>query len=144
MQKLTAGQRRRHSAPFPCYVQSVLLTCFSMDRWLKASVMAAALLAGVGAFSFYYFAFVRPANNAARIDEFAVAGGRSAMVDCREAAQMIYDVHWAAACQAHAGQAPQSVADGHAECDLPEAKAAIVNAWLNEAERRCAAEARGR
>ena len=114
-----------------------------MDRWLKASIMAGALLAGAGALSYCYFAFVLPAGSpAARVDEFAVAHQRSAMVDCEEAAQMIYDVHWAAACQAQAGQASQGFADGNAECDLPEAKAAVVNAWLNEAQRRCAAEAR--
>jgi hypothetical protein len=113
-----------------------------MDRWLKASIMAVALLAGAGGLSLRYFAPAAPAPTAP--DDFAVAHQRSAMVDCEEAAQMIYDVHWAAACQAQAGQASQGFADGNAECDLPEAKAAVVNAWLNEAQRRCAAEARGR
>ena len=106
--------------------------------------MAGALFAGAGMLAFCYFFFLPPATNAAyRADEFAVANGRSAMVGCREAAQMTYDVHWAAACQAQAGQASQAsqaFGDGHAESDLPDAKAAVINAWLNEAERRCAAE----
>ena len=55
---------------------------------------------------------------------------------------MTYDVQWAAACQAQANQSAPGASDGHAECDLPDAKAAVINAWLNEAERRCMAEGR--
>lgn len=114
-----------------------------MDKRLKASIMVAVLFGGAGILAFCYFAFVLPARNAAyRADEFTIANGRSAMVGCREAAQMTYDVHWAAACQAQANQGAPGSADGHAECDLPDAKAAVINAWLNEAERRCAAEGR--
>lgn len=94
-----------------------------MDKWLKVSIMVAVLLAGAGAF--YHFVFVLPEIEQAR---------RGAIESCRYAARMVYDVHWAAACAGHA--------DGHAECDLPDAKAAVVNAWLDEAEKRCMAEAR--
>ena len=114
-----------------------------MDKWLKVSIVMAALLAGAGALCYFYFAFVPPVQSAgARADELGLVQRRSAVVSCQEAAQMAYDVHWAAACQAQAGQASQGFADGHPECDLPEAKAAVVNAWLNEAERRCMAEMR--
>jgi hypothetical protein len=92
-----------------------------MDKWLKVSIMVAVLLAGAGAF--YHFAFVLPGIEQAR---------RSAIESCREAARMVYDVHWAVAC----------MPDGDAECDLPDAKAAVVNAWLDDAEKRCMAEAR--
>jgi hypothetical protein len=101
-----------------------------------ASMTVAVLLAGAGAAMLSHFASFLPGKGTpVRTDEFAIANGRSAMVGCREAAQMTFDVHWAAACQAQAG-------DGHAECDLPDTKAAVINAWLNEAERRCAAEGR--
>ena len=112
------------------------------DTRLKASIMAA-LLAGAGAASFLYFARAVPATGPApRADEFTVANARSAMVSCREAVQMTFDVHWAAACQAQAGSAGADGADSSAECDLPDARAAVVNAWLDEAERRCSAEGR--
>lgn len=102
-----------------------------MDKWLKVSIMVAVLLAGAGAF--YHFVFVLPEIEQAR---------RGAIESCRYAARMVYDVHWAAACATQAGQASPGQADGHAECNLPDAKAAVVNAWLDEAERRCMAEAR--
>ena len=114
-----------------------------MDKWLKASLVAAPLFAGAGALSFHYLAFVQPGETAAsRADEITVAHGRGAVVNCQEAARMVYDVHWAAACMAHANQAGTGNSDGHPECDLPDARAAVVNAWLNEAERRCTAEPR--
>lgn len=104
-----------------------------MEKWLKVSILAAMLLAGAGAF--YYSVFVRPEVEQAR---------RSAIEDCHRAARMVYDVHWAAACMTQAGQASPDHPDGHAECELPDDKAAVVNAWLNEAEQRCVAEARAR
>lgn len=106
-----------------------------MDKRLKASIVVAVLLAGAGA---AYLAFVAPAI---RADEVRIAQRRSALDDCRRAALMVYDVHWAAACLTVAGQAPGQP-DGYAECDLPEDKAAVVNKWLDEAEARCIAEAR--
>jgi hypothetical protein len=55
---------------------------------------------------------------------------------------LAYDVHWAAACATQAGQGSAGQADGDAECDLPEAKAAVVNAWLDQDEQRCVTEMR--
>jgi hypothetical protein len=107
--------------------------------------MAALLLAGAGVVAFHHFPGTSTGQSATpRADDFTVVNLRSAMVGCKEAAQMTYDVHWAAACQAQANQsAPGAGAgEGHAECDLPDAKAAVINAWLNEAERRCTAEGR--
>jgi len=102
-----------------------------MDKWLKVSIVAAVLLAGAGAF--YYSVFVAPGIEQAQ---------RSAIEDCHRAARMVYDVHWAAACMTQAGQASSDYAEGHAECELPDDKAAVVNAWLDEAEKRCMAEVR--
>jgi hypothetical protein len=114
-----------------------------MHKHLNASLMAAVLLAGVGAVAFHNLPD-KPAGPGAALsaDDFTVVNLRSAMVSCREAAQMTFDVQWAAACQAQANPAAPAAGDGHPECDLPDAKAAVINAWLNEAERRCTAEGR--
>ena len=104
-----------------------------MYKWQKVSIVVAVLLAGAGAA--YHFVFVPPGIEQTR-------QGGSAIEDCQIAARMVYDVHWAAACMAQAGQASPGLADGHAECDLPEEKAAVVNKWLDEAEARCMAEVR--
>lgn len=108
-----------------------------MDKWLKVSTAVAVLLAGAGAF--YHFAFV-PSDTGQ--DREGATQRRTAIEDCQMAARMVYDVHWAAACMSQAGEASPGQADGHAECDLPDDKAAVVNAWLEEAEQRCMAEAR--
>ena len=114
-----------------------------MNTRLQGSIMAAVLLVAGTAFSAYYFAFVAPGKSAlTRADEIVVAHGRSAQVGCQEAARMFYDVKWAAACMAHAGPSPANPNDGHAECDLPDDKAAVLNAWLNEAEKRCGLDMR--
>jgi hypothetical protein len=102
-----------------------------MDKWLKVSIVVAVLLAGAGAL--YHFVFVLPGIEQAR---------RAAIESCLQAARMVYDVHWAAACTTQVGQASPGQADGHAECDLPDDKAAVVNAWLDQAEQRCMAEVR--
>jgi hypothetical protein len=98
-----------------------------MNKWLKVSiVMAVPLLAGAGAFY-----------------RWMSANERSAAVEeCLQGVRMAYDVHWAAACAALAGQASPGQADGHAECDLPDARAAVINAWLDQDEKRCVAEMR--
>lgn len=103
-----------------------------MDKWLKVSIVVVAVLLA-GAAAYHRFALVRPGVEQAQ---------RSALEDCHRAAWMVYDVHWAAACMAQAGQAVPGHADGHAECELPDDKAAAVNAWLKEAEQRCMAEVR--
>lgn len=114
-----------------------------MHKHLNASLMAAVLLAGVGAIALHHYPGKPPSpSSALGADDLPVVNLRSAMVGCREAAQMTYDVQWAAACQAQATQLAPEAGDGHAECDLPDAKAAVINAWLNEAERRCTAEGR--
>src|SRR4030095_5793265 len=101
-----------------------------MDKRLKVSIVMAVLVAGAGAGAFYHFAGIEQAQHSAAVEE------------CLQGARMAYDVQWAAACATQAGQASSGQADGHAECDLPEAKAAVVNAWLDQDEQRCVAEMR--
>ncbi|HSV35651.1 MAG TPA: hypothetical protein VLI46_08835 [Ramlibacter sp.] len=128
-----------------------------MDTRLKVSLMVAAMFAGSGAFHYFGWGLLgvnrdRPERGNAgwSLESSSLAQQRrSAIVDCHEAANMFFDVKWAAACMAQVGQAGQSSrgdadgrADGHAECDLPEDQAAVVNAWLDEAEARCRAELR--
>lgn len=100
-----------------------------MDKWLKVSLAAAVLLAGGGA-SWYL------KDGTSRAPDGVNVAQHSALQHCLQAAQMIYDVHWAAACTT------QGSANDHADCDLPDAKAAVVNAWLDRAEARCRADAR--
>jgi hypothetical protein len=102
-----------------------------MDKWLKVSILVAVLLAGAGAFYRYSESTARQADERRAIVE-----------ECQKAERMAFDVHWAAACMTQVGQASQGQADGHAECDLPDEKAAVVNAWLDQAEQRCMAEVR--
>ncbi|MDP3761909.1 MAG: hypothetical protein Q8R01_15475 [Ramlibacter sp.] len=101
-----------------------------MDKRLQSSLAAALLLAGSGAY--LYLKGGAPSQQ----DALQVAQQRSELEHCLHAAQMVFDVHWAAACTT------QGDGDDSAECDLPDAKAAVVNTWLNEAEKRCMAEAR--
>ena len=101
-----------------------------MDKRLNVSIVMAVLIAGAGAF--YYLV---PGIQQARERS-------TAMEECLQGVRMAYDVQWAAACATQAGQATPGQADGHAECDLPDAKAAVVNAWLEQDEQRCVAEMR--
>jgi hypothetical protein len=111
------------------------LSLAGMAKQLNLSIVMAVLLAGAG--TFYQFAALRPG-----IDPNPdSAQRRRAVEECHTAARMVFDVHWAAACMSQAGQGPGQ-ADGHAECELPDAKAAIVNKWLDEAEAQCMAEVR--
>jgi hypothetical protein len=115
-----------------------------MEKWLKVPSLVA-LLAGAAVFS---AVIVRPrfeqareeTQSATRAGEFRLAQRRSGSEDCLYAARIIYDVHWAAACLKLANQSAPGVGDSHAECDLPDAAAAVVNQWLAEAEQRCIAE----
>lgn len=102
-----------------------------MNKWLKVSLVVAVLLAGAGAF--YRLVFLPSGMEQAQA---------SAIEDCQKAARMVFDVHWAAACMTQGGQASPGQADGHAECELPNDKAAVVNRWLDEAEAQCRAELR--
>jgi len=102
-----------------------------MDKRVQVALMATVLLSG-GARYLDFNGGVVPY----REDERQVAQRRGALEHCLYAAQMMFDVQWAAACTTQVG------ADDSADCDLPDAKAAVVNAWLNDAEKMCMAEAR--
>ncbi len=111
-----------------------------MHKWLKVSVVMAVLIACATAF--YRFGFVPPGIETASLNRKSSPAQPSAEVeDCLQAAQLVFAVHWAVACMNEAGQATAGAADGNAECDLPNPKAAVVNAWLDEAERACFSEA---
>lgn len=111
-----------------------------MHKWLKISAPLAALLAGGGAF--YEFVIAPPATDPDPLyAQIGPTQRRAAIDDCMQAAQMVFAVHWAVACSAQAVQTPAE-ADGNAECDLPDSRAAVVNAWLDEAERACMADVR--
>jgi len=105
-----------------------------MDRRLKASLAICALLAGSGAL--HYLSRSGPLQP----EVLAAAGPRTNLEHCLYAARLVFDVHWAAACTLEAEQGSPG-ADGNAECDLPDNRAATVNAWLDKAEAQCMAEA---
>lgn len=108
-----------------------LLVWLDMDKRLQVAVMAAVLLGGGGGAYFYVSDGSHHRPGALQVSL------RSDVLDqCVEGARMTYDVQWAAACSTQGGE------DDSAECDLPPAKAAVVNAWLNDAEKECLAEAR--
>jgi hypothetical protein len=75
-----------------------------MDKWLKASIMVAMLLAGAGVF--YHFVFVLPAvmqanrdkDEADKSEGSPASARRAAYEECRQGAHLAYDVHWASAC----------------------------------------------
>jgi hypothetical protein len=98
-------------------------------RWLALGSAAAALAVGFALW---------PAGEEPGAAAFTPAM-RQAQAHCAEAALLVHDVRWAAACTrlAEAGQG-----DGSAECDLPPAQSAALYAVLQEAEQGCAAEAR--
>jgi hypothetical protein len=102
-----------------------------MDRRVQVAVMATVLLSG-GA-PYLYLNGIAPDPQ----HRVQVAQGGIVLEQCLYAAQLEFDVHWAAACTT------QVDADDSADCDLPDAKAAVVNAWMNDAEKQCRAEARG-
>jgi len=105
-----------------------------MDKWLKTSLLAAVPLAGAAA-AFYHFHFAP-----AQTESLRVAAARNGEYEhCRRQAEVVHDVHWAAACMVNAREAPAG--DDHPECMLPDAKAALLYAALDEAEARCRAEA---
>lgn len=108
-----------------------------MDRRLKASIAAAALLAGVGALQLARV--LLPAGQAGG-GEVAVAARAVADEHCLQAAWLIHDLRWAAACMVAAEDEPAGAADGHPDCTLPQAKAAALNAALSLEEQRCRGE----
>jgi hypothetical protein len=58
---------------------------------------------------------------------------------CMEAANLVHDVRWAAACMQ---LAQQGEGDGIADCELPNGQAGALYALLQQAEQRCVAESR--
>ena len=113
------------------------LGVLDMHQWLKVSAGMAVLLAGAGA----SYRLVLPGIEPAPLHgEYSPVQRGRALEECLQAAQMVYAVHWAVACMSQAGQAPAGTNDGNAECDLPDSKAAVVNAWLDKAEKACRTE----
>jgi hypothetical protein len=102
-----------------------------MDKRVQLALMAAVLLGG-GKY-LYLNGGILPYQ----VEPLHVPQRGIELEQCLYAAHMAFDVHWAAACTTQVG------ADDSAECDLPDTKAAVVNAWLNDEEKRCMAEARG-
>lgn len=96
-----------------------------MDRRHKVSIAVAAPAAAAAAIgAAFAWHFLRPAP-------VHVAGSPSAVVEhCRRSAELLYEVHWAAACFKR-----QDAND----CMLPDAQAARVNAILAAEEARCLA-----
>jgi hypothetical protein len=136
-----------------------------MDQRLNAVISTAALLAGAGAL--LYLGVRLPAPDAAP-SEAAADSVRSANEHCIEAAQLVHDVRWAAACMhlaeqdeaRHAACVDQAVSienpslskahcdrtfgqiDGSADCTLPNERAGSLLTLLTAAEQRCAVDPR--
>jgi len=101
-----------------------------MDRRLKVSLAVGVLLAGGGALHYL------SRNAPARPDVVQLGAQLGPLEQCMYSARMTFDVHWAIACATEAEQGVPG-ADGNAECDLPDDRAAAVNAWLDRAEAQC-------
>ena len=132
-------------------------------KWLKGGLAAAALLGAAGLAS--YFLVDWPVTDGPA-PEPTSAAQQLAQQQCVEAAFLFYDVRWAAACMVLAEQDERKHAaclgdpaiaakpqlgkdycdrafplrDGSADCDLPDARAASLNALLRDAEEKCRAE----
>lgn len=102
-----------------------------MDRRLKLSVAVAAPLAAAGLACAYALLSRNPlAPPAPPVPRAPIA----IVEHCKQAAELLYDISWAAACL--------KTADDSTDCTLPDALAAKVNAILANEEARCmAAEA---
>lgn len=99
-----------------------------MDRRLKRSFAVAAAVAAAAAAG---IAFAPGVPTAPR-PELPLSRAPVAVVEhCRRAAELLYDVHWAAAC--FKGD------DDSNDCMLPDGIAAKVNAILDTEEARCMA-----
>jgi hypothetical protein len=99
-----------------------------MDRRIQLSIAVAAPVVAVGTACAWFLLRSSPAP---------VAMSPPAVVEhCKRAAELLYDVSWAAACS-------KAGIDGDSnDCTLPDAQAARVNAILAAEEARCmAAEA---
>jgi hypothetical protein len=94
------------------------------DRRLDVSItVAAPLLAAAGLALAWMLA--RPT------DAPAAKPAAVALEHCRRAAELLYEVSWAAACM--------KTTDESTDCTLPDAEAAKVNALLASEEARCMA-----
>ncbi|MEJ6023658.1 hypothetical protein [Ramlibacter sp. PS4R-6] len=103
-----------------------------MDWRLTVPLTMAALVAAAGG----TFAWFRPAPAPPAPLPVVAHSPPAVLEHCRRAAELLYDVHWAAACFKN---------DGDNDCMLPDAQAAKVNAILATEEARClAAESQAR
>jgi myo-inositol catabolism protein IolC len=91
-----------------------------MDKRFVVSIALAAPLAAAGMLSAWWLS--RPHELPARPPVTIVE-------HCRRAAELLYDISWAAACLQTSDDSP--------ECTLPDAQAAKVNAILAAEEARC-------
>jgi hypothetical protein len=135
-----------------------------MGKWLNSTNTMAVLLAGAGVF--YQLATIPRAPERSKADREQAAARQPELEQCAEAAVLLHDISWASACMRVAQEAearhaaclkdplvmsnPQlgeahcdktySPLDDSAECTLPAAHAATLNASLQEAEDRCLAQ----
>ena len=104
----------------------------SFDRRLSAALLAA------GGAALVLAGFVLLVEDATQLESPAAHVDGPTLALCEEGALMVHDVLWAAACSA---LAERGLSDGHAECELPNAEAERLNRLLQQAERKCQAEA---
>ncbi|MES2999128.1 MAG: hypothetical protein V4787_00425 [Pseudomonadota bacterium] len=98
---------------------------------LSAMALLNAVMDSIGPGLSQQLAAAQPARARSPQGEFE----RLAVEICRENVTIIHDVDWAAACMANPG-------DDSAECTLPDARAAKLNAARWAAEDRCVDDAR--
>jgi hypothetical protein len=99
--------------------------------------LSAALLAVAGA-ALVLAGFALLVDDTTRPESHAENLHGPTLALCVEGALMVHDVRWAASCSV---QAERGLSDGHAECELPPAEAERLNRLLQQAERKCQAEA---
>jgi hypothetical protein len=95
-----------------------------MDRRLDVSITVAAPLVAAAGLALAWM-LARPA------DAPTTQPAPVALEHCRRAAELLYEVSWAAACM--------KTKDDSTDCTLPDAEAAKVNALLASEEARCMA-----
>jgi len=108
-----------------------------MDKRVQVALMATVLLGGSGRYLYINGGLMPHQEDGLQVAQSrGVSMSRDTLEQCLYAAQLMHDVQWAAACTTQVG------GDDSAECDLPDAKAAVVNAGLNDAEAQCMVESR--
>lgn len=138
-------------------------------KWLKGGLVSAALLGGAALVSHFVVdvSVVDRPVTAVPAPKPVSASARLALEQCVKDAFLLYDLHWSAACMVVAEQDeakhaaclndPAVMSDPHLgrkycdrifpprddsiDCDLPDARAANVNALLRDAQRKCQADA---